>query len=165
MATAQESIQLQSPTSTFSLADSLAKLSASLDNGEDLTTLGEHFFTRLRESLGAKDLALWCLRTSRGYSITTKGKLSPLSSIHWGNLGMSINGDWLIVATSAFHKIGNESSLSQILEELPDQKYFLSQLVVERILMKSRKSPEIGKVCGHTLPTVADQHSPHTRVG
>lgn len=133
METQLQLIPTNSQTSTFLWEDSRVKLSALLENEKDLRTLGVLFFMRLRESLKASDLGIWSLKTSKGFSITSRGELLPQSFDRYGNLVMSINADWLIVGTSEYHKTGRESSLSQVLEDNVDPKYFLSPKMQARL--------------------------------
>ena len=62
------------------------------------------------------------------------GVRSRQSSERWQNLGMAWNGKCLTASISAFHSIGSECSLSDILEESVDEKYFLSEQTVKRLL-------------------------------
>ena len=80
-----------------SLEDFLAKHSASLENEEVLKIPEAHCFLRLQEYLKLKDLHIFYLKTSRGYSITTTGKLLPSSFKRWMNWGMILNG-WYLTA-------------------------------------------------------------------
>ena len=77
--------------------------------------------------------AFCSLKTLKGFYLTTKGKLSELSSIRWMNLGMTSNGKCLTVKISVSPRIGKECSLSDILEEHVDQKYFLSEKQTEKV--------------------------------
>jgi hypothetical protein len=52
---------------------------------------------------------------------------------------MSINGRYLTARTSESHKTASASSLSDILEDNPDPKYFLSQKAVEGMVYKIEK--------------------------
>lgn len=62
------------------------------------------------------------------------GELSQQSSIVFGNLIMMSKDKFLTAKTSEFPKTGSESSLSQILEDNPDPKYFLSSEQTEKLL-------------------------------
>ena len=46
---------------------------------------------------------------------------------------MELNGRYL-TAKDTYHKIGSESSLSDILEENVDEKYYLSEATTKKIL-------------------------------
>ena len=67
------------------------------------------------------------------YLITTE-TLSKPSSPRLLNLGMIANGKCLTARISESHRIGKECSLSDILEEQVDPKYFLSEKIQERLL-------------------------------
>jgi hypothetical protein len=49
------------------------------------------------------------------------------------NWGMTCNGSVLTARISESHRIGSESLLSEILEDTPDPKYFLSEEVMQKI--------------------------------
>ena len=63
------------------------------------------------------------------------GTLRPFS-VRWPKSAIISNTDFLIHASTAFRKTGNESTLSliDILEPRVDEKYFLSQRATERLL-------------------------------
>ena len=63
------------------------------------------------------------------------GTLRPFS-IRWPKSAIISNTDCLIHASTAFHKTGNESTLSliDILEPTVDEKYFLSPQATARLL-------------------------------
>jgi len=124
---------------TYSLEDFLAKLSVLLEEEKDLRILGERFFMTLRESLKAKDLGIYCLKTLKGYSITTKGKLLPSSLKRFGNLGITLNMGWLIVGSSEFHRIGKESLLLEVIEKNVEPKYFLSEATMQNLIKRVRR--------------------------
>lgn len=69
------------------------------------------------------------------------GVRSRQSSERWNSLGMAWNGKCLTANISEFHNIGSECSLSDILEESVDEKYFLSEQTVKRLM--SYKDTEI----------------------
>lgn len=69
------------------------------------------------------------------------GVRSRQSSERWCSLGMAWNGKCLTANISEFHRIGKECSLSDILEESVDEKYFLSEHTVKRLM--SYKDSEI----------------------
>jgi hypothetical protein len=121
-------------TSTFCAADFLASLSRLLESEGALQTLGAHSFMKLQESLKLRDLGFYSLKTLRGYSVTTKGELSPSSSIQYGNWGMMLSSEWLIAGTSEYHRTGNESSLLDVLETEVEDRYFLSDKAKEKLV-------------------------------
>ena len=62
------------------------------------------------------------------------GQHSVPSSEQWMNWGTMSNGSYLTANILACHRTGNGCSLSDILEENPPKKYFLSSKTVERLL-------------------------------
>jgi hypothetical protein len=61
------------------------------------------------------------------------------------NWGMTVNGRCLTAKTSEYLRTGNVCSLSQILEQNPDPKYFLSE----------KQTAHIQKVMGRQLSTAS----------
>ena len=82
---------------------------------------------RLQEYLKLKDLHIFSLKTLKGYSITKRGELSPKSFKRWMNWGMQLNGWYLTANFSEFPRTEKGCSLSEVLEEQVDPKYFLSE--------------------------------------
>lgn len=123
-----------SPTLISSVGDFLAKLSQLLENAVDLMTPEEHYSLT---SLGfSKKNNLDCVywKTSKDCYLMTMAELSKSSSPRLQNWGMMSNGKCVTQRISVSPKTGSASSLSDILEEHPDQKYFLSSRMVERIM-------------------------------
>ena len=121
----------------LSAGDFLVNHSALLENDSDLMKNVEPCSLKLCDSLEYSNLSIYSLRTSKGYSITKKGKLSKQSSPRWTNWGMMQNGKCLIAKILESHKTENECSLLDILEESVPDKYFLSTQQMERILIAS----------------------------
>ena len=117
--------------------DFLVKLSRLPENVKVSMIRVAHDFLKSFDVSGKNNHVFYCLKTSKGYYLTTKGKLSGLSSIRWMNLGMTCNGKCLTVRTSVSPRIGKECSLSDILEEQVDQKYFLSEKTISLIKRKT----------------------------
>ena len=124
----------------YLLEDFLVKHSQSLESGKDLPIQEVHCFSTLQELLKIKDLNLFSLKMLKGYSITTKGKLSPSSSIRFGHWGIELNGWCLTANFSEYPKEGKELSLSDILEKNPHKKYYLSKTAVKRIMKHQKAS-------------------------
>ena len=119
-----------------SVEDFLAKHSVLLENGKDFKTLEAPCFLRLQEYLKLKDLNLFSLKMSKGYSITKKGKLLERSFTRWQNWGMKFNGWYLTANFLEFPRTERGYSLSEVLEENPDQKYYLSEKATKNLLEK-----------------------------
>lgn len=137
MATSPKSKQKNSKTSTYLSEDSLASLLASLESGEDLKIPEGRCSLNLREYCEQSNLDYSSLRMLKDFSATTTDRLSEPSSPRLMSWGMTANGKCLTARITESHKIGKECSLSDILEEQVDQKYFLSQEATAKILNNS----------------------------
>ena len=127
---------------TYSLRDFLASLSVLLENEKDLEILVELSSLKYAELWKRRNLIFFSLKTSKGYLITMGGTRSELSSIAFQNWGMTVNGKCLTARISESRRTGKECSLSDILEEQVDKKYFLSEKAI-RGLMKGQTKPQI----------------------
>jgi len=141
---ASEQLMLMPYRNTISsVRDFLARVSALLESGEDLKILEAHSSLKYAESYGLKDLAIYSLKMSKACSPTMMATpLKPLSE-RWMNWGMTVNGKCLTARITESHKTGKGCSLSDILEENPDQKYFLSEKMVkvmERIVERAQET-------------------------
>jgi len=139
MGTSQKSTDTNCQTSTYSWEDSLARLLASLENGEALKIPEGRCSLTLREYCKQNDLDYLSLKMLKGFSATTVEELSKPSSPRLMNWGMTSNGKLLTARISVFPKTGKELSLSAILEEHPDPKYSLSDLVKRKLLAELSK--------------------------
>ena len=124
-------------TSIFSAADSLAKRSASLEKGEDLTTPGARSFLISQGYSMPKDLQYFSLKMLRGSSVTMTGEHSKPSSARLMSWGMTFNGKCLTAKITESRKTARGCSLSDILEASVDPKYFLSPKATLHILRRS----------------------------
>lgn len=125
-------------TSTSSPLDFLAKTCQLLESGTALQ-VAEAVCSLKRCGLSmSADPIILSLKTSKGfYQVTEDGTLSQFSE-QSANLGfITPNGNCLILRTSAFPKTGSGCSLSDILEEEVDEKYFLSKKIQERLVLGS----------------------------
>lgn len=132
----------EDPTSqmpTSSLEDSLAPLLALLakEPGSGWRTPEAHLLLRCLDSLERREYLTFSLRMSKDSSITTMEELLGSSSLSWMRWGMTVNGNCLTAKTLESHNTVNASSLSQILEVTPDQKYFLSAEQTQKMLAKA----------------------------
>ena len=126
---------------TSSVGDFLANLSALLGSEEDLKILEAHSSLKLCESLGLKELRIYYLRTSKDSSPMMGEIPSKPSSERWMNLGMMSSGRCLTAKISESRRTGSECLLSDILEDNPDSKYFLSEKQTKYIQNQIDKSP------------------------
>lgn len=132
--TSQQSLLPTSPTTTSSLEDSLARLSALLAKEGDSAIHEALYSLRSLASHNITEPSIYFLRTSKDSSATKAEKHLRRSSERWMSWGMTANGRCLTARISASPKTGSGSSLSDILEENPDPKYFLSPQIAKRIL-------------------------------
>ena len=119
--------QKSSQTLIYSVEDFLAKLFPLLESVRDSEKLV------VRSSL--KSLGLPEIKSHNTCSLKmlkdsfqqTMDGVSQKSCVHWMNWGMIANGRFLTANFLEFHRIGKGCSLSDILEENPTKKYFLSE--------------------------------------
>lgn len=121
METQQKLTQKNYQTLICSVEDFLAKHSQSLENGEVSKIPEEHSFLILQELLKLKDLKLFSLKMSRGYSITTKGRLSESSFKRFQNWGMMFNG-WFLTADIIHNKEDKEFTSLEFLEPIMEHE-------------------------------------------
>src|SRR5699024_6181841 len=122
--------------STSSLEDSHVKPFQLRENVEDFQTLEEHFFSTLQERPNKSNHAFYSLKTLKGYYLTTRGKHSPLSFQRWMNSGIMLNGKCLTQKIMVSHKTENGYSLSDILEDQVEEKYYLSEEKTKQLKLK-----------------------------
>ena len=125
---------------TSSVRDFLANLSLLLGSEEDLKILEAHSSLKLCESLGLKEHRIYYLRMSRDSSPMMRGIHSKPSLERWMNLGMTVNGRCLTAKTTESPRTGKGCSLSDILEDNPDLKYFLSEKQVKSLTAGMQES-------------------------
>ena len=133
--TLPKSTQKKSQTTTYLSEDFHARRLVSQENAEDLTIQEALSFLKSHESVVQKSPDLYYLKTSKAYLATTLEKLSRQSLKFSPTSGIFYNGKFSIVKTSECRRIGKECSLSDILEEHPGQKYFLSQEKVKTMVL------------------------------
>jgi len=104
--------QKKSQTTTCLSEDFHVRLSALLEKEGDLKIPEVHSFLKSQGLHRKNDHALYSLKMSKAYYLTTKGELSELSSPRWMKLGMTANGKCLTLKTSVSPRIGKECSLS-----------------------------------------------------
>jgi hypothetical protein len=148
-------LRMSQPT-TSSSEDFLARASRLLERGRGLRTLEGRSFTRFAASLGITDLGYFSLRTSKDYSTTMAGgrleqSFKPLTS--WGTMR---SGRCLTARTSASRRTGSACSLSDILEENPGEKYFLSEKTAQKIIRFEKERVR--------SPTLLQATTPKTKV-
>lgn len=133
-----------SPGSTSSSGDSLARLSALLDVVLDLTTPEGLSFLSSHGFLPTKNPGTLFSKTYGVYLVTTLDGLSRQSLGFLPTWGTTWNGRWLTAKITEFRRTGNASSLLDILEENPADRYYLSELQVTRLQQSgSRQKPQL----------------------
>ena len=135
--------QANSQTSTSSLQDSLAKLLVMRENGSDFKTQEARYFMKLLGLRNKKDLTTYSLKMLEDYYSTRKEKPSHKSSVRLMNWGTIVNGK-LSTANISFHKAGIEYSLSDILEDQVEEKYFLSDKMVKSMVAHDQRHKSQG---------------------
>ena len=133
--------QTKSQMQNFYAEDSRARLSVLLESDLDsrqkilavLSFLKSVAFSETNEYL------MFSLKTSKDFS-TTMGDEPLLSSsqvlMNWGT---TFNGKLLTAKILESRKIENGYSLSDILEDNPDPKYFLSDSAFQKMFLKKKK--------------------------
>jgi hypothetical protein len=118
---------------TASARASLANRFLSLAGEGGLKMRGVRSFLRYCESLGLRDPVFYCSKTSKAYYPSGRVMSIDGSKIAWGNWDISWNGRHLTAKISVFRRTANACSLSDILEDSVDEKYFLSEAAVESL--------------------------------
>ena len=121
-------LQLEtSLTLTSWLEDFRVKHSALLVKNKDLVTREERSFLISHGFVKRNDPDIWYLKTLGVYYLTDRQKLSKqyLGFLPIWGMGLA-NGRYLTAKITAFPKTAKESYLSDILEDSPDELYFLS---------------------------------------
>ena len=132
---------------TSSLEDSLVRLFQSQGSEQDslwMTPEG-HSLLKCLDSLTKNQYRISSLRMSKDSSTTTEEEHSKSSLKSWMAWGMTVNGNCLTAKISASRNTEKGYSLSDILEETPDQKYFLSEQQVEAMMARTRKNEKEGR--------------------
>lgn len=113
---------------TSSLAALLARIFRLLEDGQELKATEAILCSPLSKSYKAKDLAIFSWRTCRDSYLREEDATLPTSSTRFGKVGIiASNGLCLTQRISAFPKTARGCSLSEVLEENPNPKYYLSE--------------------------------------
>ena len=129
----------------------LAKHFQSLERGSVSRTRAVRSFLKLRGLFGQNNHVFFCLKTSKGFYHTTTGAHSTLSSSPLMNWGTTFNGKCLTARISGFRKTASGCSLSDILEEHPDRKYFLSEKMQRYLIERANQNKDGHKPKFHIL--------------
>jgi len=131
----------------YSLEDFLAPLFQLRENERDSLWTTPEGLSLLRcfASLGISEYHIYSLKMLKDYSTTMEGEPFKSSSKSWMAWGMTLNGNCWTAKISESRNTENAFSLSEILEENPDPKYFLSEEQTRRMMTKTEnrqlKSP------------------------
>src|SRR5659263_231702 len=112
----------------------LASLFQWLVKGEDLKICEELLSLKYLGLQQRENPRFFSLKTWQDSLTTMEGEPSEQSFVDFGNLGMMSNGRCLILNTLEFHKTGRGCSLLDILEAEVDEKYYLSDKMVKRLM-------------------------------
>ena len=132
----QKLTQMNCPTSICFAEDFHVSHFQLLEKGRVSKIFEELFLQKSLESPKQKDQEYCCSKMSKGCSQQTMDGVSLQSSHQWMNYGIMQSGKFLTVKISESHRIEKECSLSDILEKDVDEKYFLSENVVNRLMDK-----------------------------
>ena len=132
--TFKQLLQTKSQTTIYSALVFLANHLVSREKDWDLKTQEGLCFLKSLGLSKTKDPDIFCLKMLKAYLVMTKEKLSRQYLGFSPTWGMSINGKFLTAKISESPRIGKECSLSEILEEQADLKYFLSEEKSEKLL-------------------------------
>lgn len=110
------------------------RLFLSLASGKALLTPEEHSSLTSQGFLKLKIPKIYCWKMLKDCYLMTMETLSKPSSPRLQNWGMTSNGKCLTARISESPRIGKECSLSDILEDSVDDKYFLSEQATNSIL-------------------------------
>jgi len=134
--------QTRSPIMNSSSEGFLAKLFQSPETEEGFLTPEVHSSLKSCGLLNKSGHRIYYLRTSRGYYHMTKARRLTPCSERWMNWGTMHNGKCL-TANIGYPKTGSGYSLSDILEDSPDPKYFLSEKAMEAVAKARFGKPKI----------------------
>ncbi len=130
----EQSEPMKSPTLTLSAPASLVNHSLQQANAMDSMIPEVLSFMKSCEWLKPGDLLIFCLKTSRGCSVTKTGKHSELSSPRFMSWGILLNGVCLTARITESRSSEGGCTLSDILIADCPEKYFLSPRAMERLL-------------------------------
>lgn len=121
--------------------DSRARLFQLLESDLDSQqkTLEVLFFLKSVGFSDTNEYRMFSLKMSKDCSTTTAEEPLLSSSQVLMNWGTTFNGKLLTAKISESHKIGSGYLLSDILEENPDPKYFLSDDALQRMFKRKIK--------------------------
>ena len=136
IATSQQLIQQECPTSTCSQAGSLVRVFPMLALEKDLTIPEELYSLNLPESSERNSLQLSCLKKlPDSYLMTASGRFKP-SSVRFRNWGIVLNGWCITQPVSESRSQGEGCTLPDIAVPNAPEKYSLSNAAIAKLLSK-----------------------------
>ena len=128
------------PKQTVGALERLARISPLQENGQDWTVTDQALYEKFLDSWKNKknktDLNGLSMRMLRECFLQTEDSTICQSSLKWTDLGTILN-DRISTQNGSFHKTGSAYTLSDILEDSVEQKYFLSREQIEKIVFSN----------------------------
>ncbi|EQH25425.1 C-5 cytosine-specific DNA methylase family protein [Clostridioides difficile DA00211] len=132
---------MHNPKQMCGVLDSHVKTLALQGTNLDSKEIVQVYFSQLQNLLENSkkkiDPSTYLLRTLKIYLVLIEDLTSPNFSLSWMKSATMQNGKISILKTSEFPKTETEYTLLDILEEEVQEKYFLSQERVEKLLLNN----------------------------
>lgn len=150
--TSQQTLDGSEPTPYLILTcyarDFLASPTRWLGSGPAFKTLAANSSLKSLGLLRSDVLAYCSLRTSWGSSQAREDGPSERYSQPWMRWGMMRNGRCLTASALESRRTGSASSLSDILEASPGEKYFLSERALKSLLTHNKDRKVVSRLLG-----------------
>lgn len=141
---------------TYGVQGSRAKTSVSQGKEKDSPENAQACFSQLQDLFETSkkkiDPVTYYLKTLKAYLVLIGDGILPGFKLNWTKLGMMRSGKLSTLPITS-HKTGKEFSLSDILEEEVEQKYFLSKDQAQKIIWNDTDEKEGIKQVGNFMPT------------
>ena len=125
------------PKSTRSLSDLLAKILASLENVKGWKEVEAHLLAKQLDSSANADQTFLYGKMLKGLSPQTLARTFGQLSKPLPTLGVIDSNGNCLIQSGFYPKIERESTLSDILEEKVEDKYFLSKKLMSTLIKRS----------------------------
>ena len=126
------------PVQMFGASEHLVKTSVLLETEQDLTVtevaLSERCLELLKSSKKKIDPSGLSMKMLRECCRLIMGGISPVFLLKWNHLGTISNTSCSTQKISECHRTGSAYTLSDILEDMVDEKYFLSEEYMRRLI-------------------------------
>ena len=148
----QTLIPTNSLTSISSVLDSLVRHFQLLEKGQDSTIPEVYYFLKSQKLHEPNDHSIYCLKTSKAFSISKMGRLLEKSSESLMNYTM-MSRSVIITLRTTYHKTGHVSSLSELLEppEKVPEKYYLSDKMMQTLIDHKERHRKKGNGFGFRI--------------